>query len=214
QDMGQVRSRRRLQSAHRLGFNRYPGAGRRYDIAQCRESSQRQCVEVVHGQSRTSEGAEAGRAGQGLSLYVQSRDTCSSKGTRTRRGRQLMKQVTDRAETTASRWQGRVVLSLAMLVGLASLATAQDIQDKAAKAPSNPQLVSPQIERRVNALLGEMTLEEKFGQLVQYNSVGTASATVAAGQESELAANPQANYHVDAMQLAQAGKLGSMLNVN
>ncbi len=58
-----------------------------------------------------------------------------------------------------------------------------------------------------------MTLEEKLGQLVQYNTVGATSATVAAGQEADLAANPEANYRLDPMQLAQAGKLGSMLNV-
>jgi beta-glucosidase len=102
-----------------------------------------------------------------------------------------------------------------MLVSLASPPKAQEIQTMAAKAPpSNPQLVSPEIEWRVNALLAQMTLEEKLGQLVQYNAVGATSATVAAGQESDLAANPEANYHLDAMQLAQAGRLGSMLNVN
>jgi beta-glucosidase len=58
-----------------------------------------------------------------------------------------------------------------------------------------------------------MTLEEKLGQLVQYNTVGATSATVAAGQEADLAANPEANYHLDPMQLAQTGRLGSMLNV-
>ena len=58
-----------------------------------------------------------------------------------------------------------------------------------------------------------MTLEEKLGQLVQYNTVGVTSATVADGQDADLAANPEANYHLDPMQLAQAGKLGSMLNV-
>ena len=36
--------------------------------------------------------------------------------------------------------------------------------------PSNPQLVDPAIERRVNDLLRKMTLDEKIGQLVQYNA--------------------------------------------
>jgi beta-glucosidase len=79
--------------------------------------------------------------------------------------------------------------------------------------PSNRQLASPEIERRVNALLARMTLEEKLGQLVQYNTAGATSTTVAAGQDTDLAANPEANYHLDPMQLAEAGKLGSMLNV-
>lgn len=80
--------------------------------------------------------------------------------------------------------------------------------------PSNQQLASPSIERRVNALLAKMTLEEKLGQLVQYNTVGAMSTTVAAGQEADLAANPEANYHLDPMELAQTGRLGSMLNVS
>jgi beta-glucosidase len=58
-----------------------------------------------------------------------------------------------------------------------------------------------------------MTLQEKLGQLVQYNTVGTKSATVNAAAAVDLAANPEANYKLDAMQLAIAGQLGSMLNV-
>ena len=38
--------------------------------------------------------------------------------------------------------------------------------------PSNPQLASPAIEKRVDALLKQMTLEEKLGQLVQYSDSG------------------------------------------
>jgi beta-glucosidase len=79
---------------------------------------------------------------------------------------------------------------------------------------SNTQLDSPSIERRVNALLAKMTLEEKLGQLVQYNTAGAASATLAAGQAADLAQNPQANYHLDPMQLAESGRMGSMLNVS
>ena len=126
-----------------------------------------------------------------------------------------MKKRNYRVKTTAWYGHGSLMLSLAILAGLASSTRAQEIQTQAAKTPpSNPQLVSPEIERRVNALLGQMTLEEKLGQLVQYNTVGTTSPTVAAGQEGELAVNPEANYHLDAMQLARAGRLGSMLNVN
>jgi beta-glucosidase len=108
-----------------------------------------------------------------------------------------------------------LLLLLVAFTGFARNSTAQQIQSKPVKAsPSNQQLASPDIERRVNALLEKMTLEEKLGQLVQYNTVGATSPTVAAGQEGELAANPEANYRLDAMQLAQAGRLGSMLNVN
>ena len=82
-----------------------------------------------------------------------------------------------------------------------------------ATKPSNPQLVTPEIEHRVNELVGKMTLEEKLGQLVQYNTAGSMSATVAAGANADPAVNPEAHYKLDAMQLAQQGRLGSMLNV-
>jgi beta-glucosidase len=62
-----------------------------------------------------------------------------------------------------------------------------------------------------------MTLEEKIGQLVQYNDAGAVSPAPAAqadaGKATALnAINPEAAQHVNAMQLASAGLLGSMLN--
>ena len=126
-----------------------------------------------------------------------------------------MKNRMSRPKATACCGKGSLLLLVGMLAGFASLGTAQEIQAQAVQAPpSNPQLASPEIEQRVDALLKQMTLEEKLGQLVQYNTVGATSPTIAAGQEGELAVNPEANYHLDAMQLAQAGRLGSMLNVN
>ena len=77
---------------------------------------------------------------------------------------------------------------------------------------SHAQLASPAIARRVDALLGKMTLEEKIGQLVQYNDAGYAAATPADANTPALAANPEAHLRVDAMQLAETGGLGSMLN--
>lgn len=74
--------------------------------------------------------------------------------------------------------------------------------------PSSPQLTSPAIERRVDDLLKKMTLEEKLGQLVQYNDSGYESAT----SPVQIAANPEANIKVNAMELAASGRLGSMLN--
>jgi len=80
-------------------------------------------------------------------------------------------------------------------------------------APSNRQLASPAIERRVNELLKQMTLEEKLGQLVQYGDSGfdgeAAPADDAAGAPGK---NPTTHNKVDAMQLAATGRLGSMLN--
>jgi len=77
-------------------------------------------------------------------------------------------------------------------------------------APSNAQLASPQIERRVDDLLKQMTLEEKLGQLVQYNDAGYEAAP----DNGQLAPgkNPEARNRVDAMRLAASGRVGSMLN--
>lgn len=77
---------------------------------------------------------------------------------------------------------------------------------------ANHELASPEIERRVEALLRQMTLEEKLGQLVQYNGDGFTSST-GAKQATALAANPEANYRINSMELAAEGRLGSMLNV-
>lgn len=87
------------------------------------------------------------------------------------------------------------------------LTTASPAQ-KSPHPPSNAQLASPAIERRVDELLKKMTLEEKIGQLVQYNDVGHGDNATAA----QIAANPTAHNQVDAMELASTGRLGSMLN--
>jgi beta-glucosidase len=105
-------------------------------------------------------------------------------------------------------------VSIALTFSLAlTFAWPQSPQHRSTVSPSNRELASAEIDRKVDALLAKMTLEEKLGQLVQYNTAGATSATVAAGQEADLAANPEANYRLDPMQLARAGKLGSMLNV-
>jgi beta-glucosidase len=95
----------------------------------------------------------------------------------------------------------RTVVVLGLGAALMSGADAQSAP------PSNRQLASPEIERRVDDLLRKMTLEEKLGQLVQYNDAGHIAATAA-----QLAINPEASNAVDAMQLAAEGRLGSMLN--
>jgi beta-glucosidase len=80
--------------------------------------------------------------------------------------------------------------------------------------PSNAQLADPALETRVDRLLSQMTLEEKIGQLVQYNDTGEASPAPAADakQGAIAAVNPEAANHVNAMDLATTGRLGSMLN--
>ncbi|HTZ88926.1 MAG TPA: glycoside hydrolase family 3 N-terminal domain-containing protein [Alloacidobacterium sp.] len=98
-----------------------------------------------------------------------------------------------------------IALAIAFTVFPAA-SIAQNTQPR--PTPSNPQLVSPAIERRVDDLLKKMTLEEKIGQLVQYNDSGYESTTSAA----QIAANPEANNRVNSMELAATGRLGSMLN--
>jgi beta-glucosidase len=76
-------------------------------------------------------------------------------------------------------------------------------------APSNPQLASPQIKQKVDALLQQMTLDEKIGQLVQYSAT---EAHPAKTSTAALNVNPPGPGGVDSFVLAQKGELGSMLN--
>lgn len=92
-------------------------------------------------------------------------------------------------------------------------------QSKQVAHPSNAQLADPSLEARVDRLLGQMTLEEKIGQLVQYNDTGDASAVQTSGAPQAAnqpgvmdALNPVSATHVNAMQMAATGGLGSMLN--
>jgi beta-glucosidase len=83
-----------------------------------------------------------------------------------------------------------------------------------ATRPSNAQLADANLEARVDRLLRQMTLEEEIGQLVQYNDTGDASPAPAANakQGAIAAVNPEAANHVNSMELAASGRLGSMLN--
>ncbi|WP_222439747.1 glycoside hydrolase family 3 N-terminal domain-containing protein [Alloacidobacterium dinghuense] len=104
---------------------------------------------------------------------------------------------------SASRAATRTLAVFGLSLALLPTAIAQQ-----RPAPSSPQLATPAIERRVNDLLKQMTLEEKIGQLVQYNDSGYQSAT----SPTQIAANPEANNNVNSMDLASSGRLGSMLN--
>ena len=79
--------------------------------------------------------------------------------------------------------------------------------------PSNPQLASPAIEGRVDALLGQMTLQEKLGQLVQYGASNDSANAGLANDNDAPGKNPDAHIKIDPMDLAAKGLLGSMLNV-
>ncbi len=77
----------------------------------------------------------------------------------------------------------------------------------------NPQLADPKVEARVDALLQQMTLEEKVGQLVQYSGQPTTPPPLPGKKGKALAAdiNPDVEQP-DAMRLAEKGLIGSILN--
>jgi beta-glucosidase len=107
------------------------------------------------------------------------------------------------------------IIFVAAIAGPASRALTQ--QASQGNHPSNAQLADPRIEARADRLLRQMTLEEKIGQLVQYNDTGDESPANAAGAPADrqnviVAINPVTANHIDAMKLAATGRLGSMLN--
>ncbi len=112
------------------------------------------------------------------------------------------------------------VLVLVPVLGLVSVqCRAQEASPYAspatprAAAPANAQLASPEIEKRVDDLLKQMTLDEKLGQLVQYgDSTDSASAALASDAQAP-GKNPETHIKIDPMQLASTGRLGTMLNV-
>ena len=82
-----------------------------------------------------------------------------------------------------------------------------------ASTPSNPQLVTPEIEKKVEALLKQMTLEEKLGQLVQYGDSGEAANADLGNAAQQPGKNPETHIKIDVMDLTATGRLGTMLNV-
>ncbi|HEX4164413.1 MAG TPA: beta-glucosidase BglX [Bryobacteraceae bacterium] len=116
---------------------------------------------------------------------------------------------------STNRFRCKILLSLLPLIALvvwsqSRLLSAQEqVRSRHPVKQSNTQLVDPQIERRVNELLGRMTLDEKIGQLVQYSA---SQAPATGPTTAALNVNPPGPNGVDSYQLAKAGKLGSMLN--
>jgi beta-glucosidase len=110
-----------------------------------------------------------------------------------------------------------IVVALLLGLGLPGVwqnASAQTSKEGTQKvAPSSKQLASPEIERRVDALLKKMTLEEKLGQLVQYSDGGYSGQAKTADETANPGKNPTAPQQVDAMELVSTGKLGSLLNL-
>jgi beta-glucosidase len=130
-----------------------------------------------------------------------------------------------RAENSKREFKKGFVVPIAVSFALVLLQTdlraqsdapfATPVQAQKAAPPSNAQLADPAIERRVDALLKQMTLEEKLGQLVQYSGEGLRGADAAAARDvpPPPGKNPIAPDSPDAMQLITQGRLGSMLNV-
>ena len=103
----------------------------------------------------------------------------------------------------------RSTLLVGLSLGIAfSLARGQASHD----APSNAQLSNPEIERKVDALLKQMTLDEKIGQLVQYSATEAHPEKPAGDSTAALNVNPPGPGGIDSYALAQKGELGSMLN--
>ena len=85
----------------------------------------------------------------------------------------------------------------------------------AQQAHPNAQLADPKIEAKVNALLQQMTLEEKVGQLAQYSGQPAPPPPPNKSSKKKEAAAGDVNPEVqqpDAMALAEKGLLGSVLN--
>jgi beta-glucosidase len=99
-----------------------------------------------------------------------------------------------------------------LLAGLSLFVLSPALAQVSHVAPSNAQLASPQIERNVDALLKQMTLDEKIGQLVQYSATEAHPAPTPGNSTVALNVNPPAPGGVDSYALAQKGELGSMLN--
>ena len=93
-----------------------------------------------------------------------------------------------------------LLLLLAITIFLAPLSAAQSNAEKSGYrgAPLQSGLARPSIERKVDALLKQMNLDEKIGQLVQY-SVGTPTGP----------GTGRGNYE----EMVQKGEVGSLFNV-
>jgi len=76
----------------------------------------------------------------------------------------------------------------------------------------NAQLADPKLNARVERLLRQMTLEEKIGQLVQYNDNGAPAPTTANDAKGLAAVNPETKNQINPLHLAETGMMGSMLN--
>jgi beta-glucosidase len=92
---------------------------------------------------------------------------------------------------------------LRMLVAVTLLGVALAPGAPVAQTPAGQALVNPATEKRIDALLAQMTLEEKVGQLNQYSSPFDVTGPP-----------PSQGAQAEAYQQVRSGLVGSMLNVN
>lgn len=93
-----------------------------------------------------------------------------------------------------TRFKPSNVLTLTLLIGLAFTAIAAPLQRRS-RLPERRDAASANVEKRINALLARMTLNEKLGQLQQ------------------LDGEANGNFRPEHLELARKGLLGSTLNV-
>src|SRR5579885_439773 len=105
------------------------------------------------------------------------------------------------------------ILVLLMLLSAGGVRSALSQAGAKSVAPSNKQLASPEIQRKVDALIKKMTLDEKLGQLVQYSDSGYSGQAKTADETANPGKNPTAPHPVDALELVSTGRLGSLLNL-
>src|SRR5262249_14973081 len=101
-----------------------------------------------------------------------------------------------------------LLFAITSLAHLQATGEEQASRQRVAKL-STVQLASHEIERRVDELLRQMTLEEKIGKLVQYSATEEASTKPAGAGTAALNVNPPGPNGVDSFKLAAEGRLGS-----
>src|SRR5260370_15594798 len=97
-----------------------------------------------------------------------------------------------------------LLLSFAITIFIAPLSVAQSNAEKSGYrgAPLPSELASPSVERKVDALLKQMNLDEKIGQLVQYSVGRPTGPGTGRGNYEEMVQNGEVGslFHVTAVQ--------------
>jgi beta-glucosidase len=100
------------------------------------------------------------------------------------------------------RWLVLRSRSVILLAGLTFLCLASGCAPMSAAEPSSTLVLDPAIEQKIDSLLQQMTVEEKVGQLNQFN-----------GDYIRTGPVPQDAYHQAKYSKLKSGEVGSFLNV-